>query len=87
MSSLNSAAVILGILVSGLSLLTGLAGAFAWHTAKTRKQYAAERDFQHLKRNYEALVLNTEQLWREMEEHNRNAARQLDRIEAKLSDD
>ena len=37
----------------GLGLLTSLAAALTWHTNGTKKAYAAERDFQHIKRNYE----------------------------------
>lgn len=33
-----------------------------------QKRYAAERDFQHLKRNYEQLAENQDSLFREMEE-------------------
>ncbi|MEM9766847.1 MAG: hypothetical protein AAF892_03055 [Cyanobacteria bacterium P01_D01_bin.71] len=84
MSNLNLIALILGILVSGLSLLTGVVGAIAWHTARTRKQYAAERDFAHLKRNYQQLTHHVEWLMKEFQERSHDIARQLDRIEAKL---
>lgn len=86
MDGLTIAATILGILVSGTSLLTGFVGYLAWQRSKTRKEYAAERDFNHLKRNYESLTINVEGLWRQMEEFHRDAQRQLDRIEVKLSD-
>ena len=86
MDELTIAATILGILVNGTSLLTGFVGYLAWQRSKTRKEYAAERDFNHLKRNYESLTINVEGLWRQMEEFHRDAQRQLDRIEVKLSD-
>lgn len=41
-----------------LGLFTSLAGALAWYATSVRKRYAAERDFQHLKRNYEQLAAN-----------------------------
>lgn len=81
---LTIAATILGILVSATSLITGIIGYLAWDRSRTRKEYAAERDFNHLKRHYENLVLNTENLWRQMEEFHHEAQRQLDRIETKL---
>ena len=84
MSTLNLATLILGILVSALSLLTGVMGAIAWQTARTRKQYAAERDFAHLKRNYEQLTHHVEWLMKEITEFHNESARQLDRIEQKL---
>ncbi|NEQ47014.1 MAG: hypothetical protein F6K00_27120 [Leptolyngbya sp. SIOISBB] len=86
MDELTIAATILGILVSGTSLLTGFVGYLAWQRSKTRKEYAAERDFNHLKRNYESLTVNVEGLWRQTEEFHRDAQRQLDRIELRLSD-
>lgn len=47
--------VILEHIALGIGLMTATAGAIAWYSANVRKQYAAERDFQHLKRNYESL--------------------------------
>ncbi|NEP17819.1 MAG: hypothetical protein F6J97_13090 [Leptolyngbya sp. SIO4C1] len=45
-----------------ISLLFGLVasfgGAITWWRAAVRKQYAAERDFNHLKRNYEQMSAN-----------------------------
>lgn len=78
---LTVVATVMGVLVSGLSLLTGIVGAVAWLQAKTRKQYAAERDFNHLKTSYEQLTRNVEQLWRQMDENHGTVARQLDRVE------
>ena len=78
-------ATIMGIIVSALSLLTGIAGAVAWVQARTRKEYAAERDFGHLKRSYEALTRNVEQLWRLNDERYDAMTRQLDRIEQWVS--
>jgi len=39
-----------------LGLLTALAGLFAYYKNSLKKSYAAERDFQHLKRNQEQMV-------------------------------
>lgn len=65
--TLDILAVVVGIVVSLASLFTGVMGAIAWYGAKTRKQYAAERDFGHLKNNYKQLAQNVEELWRLMD--------------------
>lgn len=64
---MESIALVVGLIVSLLSLFTGVGGAIAWFQAKTRKEYAAERDFNHLKNNQAQLALNVEQLWRLMD--------------------
>lgn len=38
-----------------VGVITSIGGGVAWYSAFVRKQYAAERDFQHLKRNYETM--------------------------------
>lgn len=38
-----------------IGVLTSIGGATAWYSAFVRKRYAAERDYQHLKRNYETM--------------------------------
>jgi len=65
---IGSISTIFGILVALTSLIAGVGGAIAWYGASVRKQYAAERDFNHLKRQYESLAMNIEQLWRLMDE-------------------
>ena len=82
---MSAVAMIMGLLVSGLSLLTGIAGAVAWIQSKTRKEYAAERDFNHLKNSYKALTMNTEQLWRQQEEWNDTVLRRLDSLHGQLN--
>lgn len=42
-------------LISLMSIATFLGGAIAWYSAKIQKGYAAKRDFEHLKRNFEQL--------------------------------
>lgn len=39
-----------------LGLLTAGAGLLAYYRSSLKKEYAAERDFQHLKRNQEQLL-------------------------------
>lgn len=41
-----------------LGILTSFAGFLAWYTSGVKKSYAAERDFNHLRRNYEQLAQN-----------------------------
>ena len=89
---MTNIAVLLGVLVSACSLITGVVGAIAWHSSKVKKEYAAQRDFNHLKNNYRQLAENIEQLWRlmdnqfrEQEERLSNGQNQILRELAKLS--
>ncbi len=45
----------LEILALVVSLVTFVGGCLAWYSAAVVKQYAAQRDFQHLTRSYEQL--------------------------------
>ena len=67
-ADLQHIAILFGVLVSACSLITGIVGAIAWYSSKVKKEYAAERDFKHLKRNYEQLAVNVENLWRLMDD-------------------
>jgi hypothetical protein len=62
---LDSALAIGGFL---LGLGTTLVGIVAWLSQSAKKRYAAERDFEHLKRNYQQLVEGQATLLRELEE-------------------
>ena len=75
--TLDILAVTVGIVVSLMSLFTGVMGAIAWSRAKTRKEYAAERDFNHLKNNYKQLAQNVEELWRLMDNQFRDQEKRL----------
>lgn len=75
---------ILGILVAILSAISLLGGIFAYQRASTRKAYAAERDFNHLKRNFDQLTINTEQLWRRVDETHEKEMLELIRISEKM---
>lgn len=81
----DNLSLILGIVLSLLSLFTGFAGALAWYSSRVKKQYAAERDFGHLKRNYEQLSQNLKELWRQNDERFDAVDRGLDRICAQIS--
>lgn len=43
-------------LIMGVISFAG--GAVAWYSAAIKKSYASERDFNHLKRNYESMTAN-----------------------------
>lgn len=59
---LNYASIAMGLIV-------GIGGGLAWYEAKTKKEYAAERDFRHLNRNYENLSMALKQFADENERH------------------
>lgn len=48
-----------------VGLVTSIGGGVAWWRAVVRKQYAAERDFGHLKRNYQQLAQGVDLLYKE----------------------
>lgn len=64
MISFNDFVAILGFI---LGLLTSLAGFLAWYGSSVKKSYAAERDFNHLRRNYEQLAENQKHILIEIE--------------------
>lgn len=53
---MNALILWIGIISSATGILTGVIGCVAWYRGVVRKSYAAERDFNHLKRHYEALA-------------------------------
>lgn len=62
---MNEITVILGIATGVLSVLTFLGGSYAYIKASSRKEYASERDINHLKNNLAQLSRNIEELWRQ----------------------
>lgn len=58
-------ALIIGVVVSIISILTFCGGLFAYIRASGRKAYAAERDFNHLKNSIAQLSKNVDELWRQ----------------------
>lgn len=62
---LDSALAIGGFL---MGVGTMLVGVVAWISQSSKKRYAAERDFEHLKRNYQQLAEGQATLLRELEE-------------------
>jgi hypothetical protein len=81
---MDSLAVIIGIGTGVLSVFTFIGGVLAYYRSSARKEYASERDMGHLKRHYEQLVINVEQVWRRVDERHDNLERELIRISEKL---
>jgi hypothetical protein len=64
---LDSVSLTIGALVSVLSAVSLIGGMVAYYRASVRKEYASERDMNHLKNNQIQLSGNIEQLWRLMD--------------------
>ncbi len=67
------------IALAGLALaaLTTAGGIFQYILTSQKKSYAAERDFNHLKRNYEQLAENQQLLLKEFEERSTELRQEL----------
>jgi hypothetical protein len=53
-----------------LGILTAFCGWLAWYGSSVKKAYAAERDFNHLRRNYEQLAENQKHILQLLEDIN-----------------
>lgn len=62
---MNQIVLILGIVVSLISVMTFIGGIFAYQRSSARKEYASERDFGHLKNSMAQSSKNIEELWRQ----------------------
>lgn len=82
---MESVALIIGIGTGFVSLTTAAIGVAAFLRASGRKEYASQRDMEHLKNNQKQLSMNVEQLWRQDEERFDRIDRQLDRLEMCLT--
>lgn len=67
-----------------ISLFTGVSGAFVWYRSSIIKGYAAQRDFEHLKRNYQQLAASTDNLYRFADDTKDELLRELALIRSKL---
>jgi hypothetical protein len=63
--SINDFVAIAGFL---LGIITAFGGWLAWYASSVKKAYAAERDFNHLRRNYEQMVENQTEMLKMLEE-------------------
>jgi hypothetical protein len=76
---MTSYAVALGIATSALSILTFCGGLVAYFKASARKEYASERDINHLKNSVDQLSRNVETLWQQSD-------RRFDFVDLKLTE-
>lgn len=60
-------ASILGLIISLISVTTFIGGILAYQRSSARKEYAAERDFNHLKNSIAQQSKNMEELWRQQD--------------------
>lgn len=65
-----------------LGLISTLLGGFAWYRGMVRKRYAAERDFEHLRRSFEGLSGAIASQSRDIEEELDRLHRRLDTMNA-----
>lgn len=67
-----------------ISLISFVSGGIAWYSSAVRKSYAAERDFQHLRRNQEQLSSGIAECLKEFEHKFQLTKKELDEIEVQL---
>ena len=77
----EQAIAILGAL---LGLMGSIATGVTWYRSAIRKEYAAQRDFNHLKNNYESLSLVVSNIIKEHDERFDKIDLSLVRTESKL---
>lgn len=65
-----------------IGLGTTLAGVTAWYTSAVKKKYAAEREFQHLRRNQEQIQTGLNDLVQEVDRRFDGIDQHLLKIEA-----
>ncbi|HEY9762801.1 MAG TPA: hypothetical protein V6D07_09755 [Trichocoleus sp.] len=82
---MESVALIVGISTGFVSLCTAGLGVAAYLRASARKEYASQRDMNHLKNNQIQLTTNIEQLWRQNDERFDAVERKLERIDLFLT--
>ena len=58
----------IGIATGIIGIVTAILGGLAWYKGAIEQRYAAQRDFGHLRRNYEQLNANLLALMREEDE-------------------
>lgn len=62
---MDNLTAILGLIISLISIITFIGGVLAYQRSSARKEYAAERDFNHLKNSLSQMSKNVEELWRQ----------------------
>ena len=69
-----------------MGVISFLGGVVMWHKGSVEKRYAAQRDFQHLKRNYQQLTTALDHLDEGVGEGNDQLKRELTDIKASLNE-
>lgn len=67
-----------------LTLGSNLLWLLNYYSGNQKKQYAAEREFQHLKKNQEQLLLNLTNIFQDIEAEYKFISRDLVEIKSKL---
>ena len=67
------------LIALGIGVITFLGGALAWYAGAVEKRYAAQRDFQHLRRNQEQINNGINTILKDQD-------RRFDTIEKELSE-
>ena len=60
-----------------LAFLTTSAGVILWYVNSEKKKYAAERDFNHIRRNQEQMQLSLNHLFEEIDRRFQNVERDV----------
>jgi hypothetical protein len=81
---LNSLNSYLTLVLGLISVVTFIGGAIAWYSSSVRKDYAAQRDFGHLKNNYKQMAESLASVDRDLDDRFDRVDRQLIKIESKL---
>lgn len=75
----------LEVLAAVMSVITFSGGVLAWYSANVQKSYAAQRDFEHLKRNYAQMTENLREVAEELDRRFDALDRDNDDIRQKLN--
>lgn len=73
------------LIAIAISIFTFLGGITAWYSAAVKKSYAAQRDYEHLKRNYEQIAANQNNLLREFDQRFDQTILELKELKAQLN--
>lgn len=72
----------LGLAGGIIGILTFVGGILAWYSGAIEKRYAAQRDFQHLKKNQENISLGIHSLFKEVDRRFDDLVREVGELKA-----
>lgn len=84
MQNLEPLAVVIGIAVGALSILTFVTGIFTFVWSASRKNYAAQRDMEHFKNNQRQTIEHINLFVREVDNNSRIIQTELSEIKSKI---